>query len=59
MPRKLITIDEAAEHCRVNPKTIRRWIISGRIIGYCRGPRLVRVDQAELDATIKPIPAAR
>lgn len=56
--RKLITITEAADHCRVNPKTIRRWIIAGRLTGYRAGPRLVRVDQHELDATIKPIAAA-
>jgi excisionase family DNA binding protein len=59
-PRKLITVDEAAARHRVHPKTIRRWIIAGRITGY-RPPgcvRLVRVDQHELDAIFEPIPAA-
>ena len=37
---------------------MRRRIADGDITGYRLGPRIIRVDLAELDATFRPIPAA-
>ena len=53
---KFCSIAEAAEHLGVNPRTIRRWIASGALTGYRAGPRLIRVDLAEVDALLKIIP---
>lgn len=54
-----ITIDEAAEQLRVDPVTIRRLIARGELPA-CRIGRtaLIRIDQADLDKLLKPVPAA-
>ena len=54
---RLESISSAAEYVGVSTKTIRRWIAAGHITGYRTGPRLIRVDAAELDAMLRPIPA--
>jgi excisionase family DNA binding protein len=56
--RRLAPISVAADYAAVSTKTIRRWISSGRVAGYRAGPRLIRVDLAELDAMLRPIPTA-
>ncbi len=56
--RSLVTIAAAAEYASVAPKTIRRYIAAGRLVGYRMGPRLIRVDVAELDRLLRPIPTA-
>lgn len=56
--KDLVTLDQAAEVCQVTPKTIRRWISDGRVTGYRLGPRLLRVDRAELDQLVEEIPTA-
>ena len=56
-PRQLETLAEAARRHGVCTKTIRRRIAEGTIVGYRSGPRLIRVDPAEVDAALlKPIP---
>ncbi len=57
-PRKLVNLATAADHAAVNTKTIRRYIAAGRLTGYRMGPRLIRVDLAELDNLLRPIPTA-
>jgi excisionase family DNA binding protein len=56
--RQLDSIGEAAAYLGVSTKTIRRWIASGDLSAYRAGPRLIRVDHAELDARLRPIPTA-
>lgn len=56
--RRLESVESAAEYVDVSTKTIRRWIAAGRVTGYRAGPRLIRVDLNELDAMLRPIPAA-
>lgn len=48
----------AAEDADVSTRTLRRWIAEGRLTGYRVGPRLVKIDLAELDALARPIPTA-
>jgi excisionase family DNA binding protein len=55
---QLITIAAAAELRQVHPRTIRRWIADGRLTAYRVGPHLIRVDVDDLDAMLRPIPAA-
>lgn len=52
-PRRLVSIKEAAEYANVNPKTIRRRIGDGTFTAHRFGPRLIRLDLAEVDAYIK------
>ena len=56
--RRLESIQDAADYVGVSTKTIRRWISAGRVTGYRAGPRLIRVDLNEVDAMLRPIPAA-
>ena len=51
-----VSIDQASEHVGVTKRTIRRWIADGRLAGYRVGPRLLRVDRAELEALFSAIP---
>jgi len=56
--RQLVTLAAAANHAAVSVKTLRRYIATGRLVGYRMGPRLIRVDLNELDRLLRPIPAA-
>lgn len=52
------TIPDAAKRTKVSTKTIRRRIADGRLTGYRFGPHLIRLDPAEVDALLRPIPSA-
>ena len=54
----LIALADASAETGVHPRTIRRWIADGRLPGYRLGPRLLRVDRAELHALARRIPTA-
>lgn len=58
LPRRYASIDATAEYIGVSPKTVRRLISAGTLTGYRIGPRLLRVDLAELDQAAHPIPTA-
>jgi excisionase family DNA binding protein len=55
---QLVSLAAAADATDVHPRTVRRWIAAGRLTGYRVGPRLIRVDLAEVDALLHPIPTA-
>jgi len=58
-PRHFETLSEAAARLRCHPRTLRRRIADGTLAGYrLGGSPLVRVDAAEIDALLRPIPAA-
>lgn len=52
------SLASAAERAGVSERTVRRWIADGRLAGYRVGPRLLRVDRAELDALFAVVPTA-
>lgn len=56
--RTLVSLATAAEYAATSTKTVRRRIACGDLTGYRLGPRLIRVDLAELDAMLRPIPTA-
>ena len=35
--REILSVDEAAELCRVSPREIKKWFDSGRLVGYRTG----------------------
>ena len=43
--RNLLTVPEVAEWARVHPKTVYRWIRSGRLEAIQFGPRTFRVPE--------------
>jgi excisionase family DNA binding protein len=56
--RHFISIEQAAEYTGLSAKTLRRRIADGTLTGYRAGPKLVRVDQADVDRMLQPIPTA-
>ena len=57
--RRWLSQAEAAEYLGVTDRTIRNYISRGVLAGNrVRGSRLVRIDRAELDALMRPIPTA-
>jgi excisionase family DNA binding protein len=54
--RKYATIEAEAERLAVNPRTIRRMISRGQLTGYRFGERMIRIDPAEVDSLMQPIP---
>jgi excisionase family DNA binding protein len=58
MPRKTITLAEAAATYAVSARTLRRWIDAGRITAYRVGPRMIRLDPDELDRQLFSEPLA-
>ena len=60
MSRKseLIGLQEAADYCDVNYRTIRRWIAAGYLNAVRVGPRLLKVERRALEALKQPIGGA-
>jgi excisionase family DNA binding protein len=57
-PQRLTSISNAASYADVTTRTIRRWIANGILPAYRVGPRLVKIDLADLDQLARRIPAA-
>ncbi len=58
LSRHLVDLASAGKYADVHPRTLRRYIASGRLTGYRVGPRLLRIDLCELDAMLRPVPTA-
>ena len=57
-PRQLVSIAKAAAQCDVTTRTIYNWISDGRLRAYRTGPKLLRIDRADLDRLARPVSAA-
>lgn len=57
--RDLVSIADGADYAKCSIRTIRRRISAGELTGYRFGARLIRIDLAELDAAMAPIPTAK
>ncbi|MDH3026837.1 helix-turn-helix domain-containing protein [Gordonia alkanivorans] len=56
--RRLESLAVAAEYADVSPRTLRRYIASGRLVGYRVGPRLLKVDLNDVDTLLRPVGGA-
>jgi len=56
--RHLISLQQAAGDLGVSVKTIRRWIANGTLPAERVGPRLLRVNRADVEALSTPVPTA-
>lgn len=52
--RKLIPMAEAADYLCISDRTIRRYISAGILKAYRVGPRLIKVDLADIEAILNP-----
>lgn len=55
--KRRLSLTEAAEYLSLDPRTIRRYIAAGRLPAYRVGPRLIKIDTADLDALARPVVA--
>jgi excisionase family DNA binding protein len=53
------SLETASQRHELSVKTLRRMIARGELTGYRVGKRMIRVDLAELDSLLRPIPSAR
>ena len=53
--KRLGSIQQAADEADVSTKSIRRWIAQGRLTAYRVGPRSIKVDLDELEASFRQI----
>lgn len=56
--RQMVTIDQAADFLSCSPRTVRRMISRGEITGFRIGSHMLRIDLAELEAQLRPVPTA-
>ncbi len=55
--RRWYNQSQAADYIGVTERTIRNYIARGQLKGHrVRGSRLIRLDVADLDALLRPIP---
>ena len=57
--REFESLTAAAERTGISVKTLRRRISDGRLVAYRGGPRLIRVDPADVDRMLVQIPNGR
>jgi excisionase family DNA binding protein len=51
---ELLSLRAAGRYCDVDERTIRRWISAGHLNALRVGPRLIKVEVAELDRIMRP-----
>lgn len=56
---RYVPISDAAAYLGCTDKTIRRLISAGKLAAFRLGKRAIRVDRADLDELMRPIPHAR
>lgn len=56
--RRWANQNEAAEYLGVSTRTVRQMIADGRLRGYRNGPRMIRLDLNEIDASMRPFGGA-
>lgn len=55
--RRWVDQRQAAEYLGITDRTLRRMIAAGDLPAYRLGKKMLRVDMADLDALLRPIPA--
>lgn len=55
---ELIGLQEAADRTGLSYRTIRRYIASGQLNAVRVGPRLLKVDAADVDKLMRPVGGA-
>jgi excisionase family DNA binding protein len=48
----LMTVEEVARQLRVSPKTVRGWLVQGRLRGFKLTPKVWRIQREEFQAFV-------
>jgi excisionase family DNA binding protein len=48
----LMTVEEVARQLRVSPKTVRGWLVQGRLSGFKLTPKVWRIPREEFQAFV-------
>ena len=48
----LMTVDEVARQLRVSPKTVRGWLVQGRLHGFKLTPKVWRIQREDFQAFV-------
>jgi excisionase family DNA binding protein len=48
----LMTVDEVARQLRVSPKTVRGWLVHGRLHGFKLTPKVWRIQREDFQAFV-------
>jgi len=57
-PKKYESLAQAAERTSLSSKTLRRRIAAGKLRAYRDGPKILRVDPADVDKLLRPLRTA-
>ncbi len=57
--RQFESLTQAAERTGLSTRTLRRRISTGELAAYRSGRRIIRLDPADVDRLLVPIPNAR
>ncbi|MGI8947658.1 MAG: helix-turn-helix transcriptional regulator [Ornithinimicrobium sp.] len=52
------SLTQAAERTGLSTRTLRRRIATGQLTAYRAGPRIIRLDPADVDRLLVPVPHA-
>ncbi len=58
-PRQFESLAHAAQRTGLSTRTLRRRISAGTLTAYRSGPRVIRLNPADVDRLMVPIPTAR
>lgn len=56
---EMATVAETAERLKCSTKTVRRYIADGRLTAYRVGPKMLRVDLADVEKLMRAIPTRK
>jgi excisionase family DNA binding protein len=56
--RQFESLTQAAERTGLSTRTLRRRIAAGLLAAYRAGPRVIRLDPADVDHLLVPVPNA-
>ncbi|CRK49221.1 hypothetical protein RHCRD62_10076 [Rhodococcus sp. RD6.2] len=59
MPKRYLSLAQATDYTGLHERTLRRRIADGTLPAFRCGPRLIRVDQADLDGMFEPVTCTR
>lgn len=58
-PRRLVSMKDVADQIGMTERSVRNLVARGELPAYRIGARTLRIDQADLDQIIRPVPTVQ